>query len=207
MRSCFTVERVVWTSNESFADASFIKPDDYESSADDGFAERLMWLWGRRLLIIPCKSGGDHSSDWNRLDWPSVWSAWLPECILGVMMLLCVMGSCFANQVILTLSLPVFFKKTCQLLPAFLIIFTKISEKKEQILCFETTIKKLYSSFMHSFLSTLELMYRCSLIPYAIRSALRTEHVRSLRNGISLKMAKYPVKSTSQSTYGRLERT
>ncbi|ROL46254.1 hypothetical protein DPX16_6288 [Anabarilius grahami] len=50
-------------------------------------------------------------------------------------------------------------------------------------------------------------MYRCSLIPYAVRSALRTEHVRSLRNGISLKMAKYPVKSTSQSTYGRMERT
>ncbi|ROI96434.1 hypothetical protein DPX16_23653 [Anabarilius grahami] len=50
-------------------------------------------------------------------------------------------------------------------------------------------------------------MYRCSLIPYAVRSALRTEHVRSLRNGISLKMAKYPVKSTSQSTYGRMERS
>jgi len=48
-------------------------------------------------------------------------------------------------------------------------------------------------------------MYQCSLIPYAVCSALRTEHVRSLRIGISLKMAKYPVKSTSQSTYGRME--
>jgi len=38
-------------------------------------------------------------------------------------------------------------------------------------------------------------------------SALRTEQVRSLRIGISLNMAKYPVKSTSQSTYGRMERT
>jgi len=34
------------------------------------------------------------------------------------------------------------------------------------------------------------------LIPYAVCSALRTEHVRSLRIGISLKMSKYPVKST-----------
>jgi len=46
------------------------------------------------------------------------------------------------------------------------------------------------------------VMYRCSLIPYAVCSALRTEHVRSLRIGISLKMVKYPVKSTSQSTNG-----
>jgi len=50
-------------------------------------------------------------------------------------------------------------------------------------------------------------MYRCSLIPYAVFSALRTEHVYSLRIGISLKMEKYPVKSTSESTYGRMERT
>lgn len=40
----------------------------------------------------------------------------------------------------------------------------------------------------------------CSLIPYAIRSALRPEHVRSHRIVISLK-------ATAQSTYGRMERT
>jgi len=36
-------------------------------------------------------------------------------------------------------------------------------------------------------LTSCEVMYRCSLIPYAVCSALRTEHVRSLRIGISLK--------------------
>jgi len=56
-------------------------------------------------------------------------------------------------------------------------------------------------------LTSCEVMYRCSFIPYAVCSALRTEHVRSLRIGISLRMAKYPVKSTSQSTYSRMERT
>jgi len=53
-------------------------------------------------------------------------------------------------------------------------------------------------------LTSCEVIYRCSLIP--VCSAVRTEHVRSLRIGISLKMAKYLVKSTSQSTYGRMER-
>lgn len=102
-----SLRRATWTSNESLADRSFIKPDDYESSADDGFAERLMWLRGCRLLIIPCKSGGGHCSDWNRLDWPSVWLAWLPEwhssrkCILGVTMLLCLKGLCLANLAVL----------------------------------------------------------------------------------------------------------
>jgi len=35
-------------------------------------------------------------------------------------------------------------------------------------------------------LTSCEVMYRCCLIPYAVCSALRTEHVRSLRIGISL---------------------
>jgi len=42
------------------------------------------------------------------------------------------------------------------------------------------------------------VMYRCSLIPYAVCSALRTEHVRSLRIGISLKMAKYLLRNTCE---------
>lgn len=98
-----SLRRVARSSNESLKDGSFIKQDDYESSADDGFAERLMWLWGCQLLIIPSKSSRGHCSDWNRLDWSSVWSAWLPEwhssrkCILGVTMLLCLKGLCLTN--------------------------------------------------------------------------------------------------------------
>ncbi len=54
------------------------------------------------------------------------------------------------------------------------------------------------------------LLLKCvSMFPYSlcIHSTLQTEHVWSLWVGISLKVVEYPVKSTSQSTYGRMERT
>lgn len=51
-----------------------------------------------------------------------------------------------------------------------------------------------------------EVMYRCSLIPYAVHNTIRTENVRSFGLESHLRW-RNPVKYTSQSTDGPMEST
>lgn len=60
--------------------------------------------------------------------------------------------------------------------------------------------------WVNSSLHFCEVMYLCTL-PYAVCSALWTEHVLSLRIGTSLKMVEYPMKFTLQGTYSRMKRS